>query len=92
MAKVSGICSYGKETKGKRRFIVTDEIGIEHEEMIPKWRNISVFEGETVNKGEIISDGPLNPHDILQLLGVDALTNYMINEVQDVYRCCNRGL
>ena len=54
--------------------------------MIPKWRHITVFEGEHVERGEVIADGPLNPHDILRLLGVDALANYIVNEVQDVYR------
>jgi DNA-directed RNA polymerase subunit beta' len=86
MAEISGIVSFGKETKGKRRLIITPVAGEVYEELIPKWRHISVFEGEHVEKGEIISDGPFNPHDILRLLGVGALANYIVNEVQDVYR------
>lgn len=86
MAEISGLVSFGKETKGKRRLIITNPNGDAHEELIPKWRHISVFEGENVEKGEIIADGPLNPHDILRLLGVSALANYIVNEVQDVYR------
>ncbi|RUQ80617.1 DNA-directed RNA polymerase subunit beta' [Legionella septentrionalis] len=86
MAEISGIVSFGKETKGKRRLIITGADNQIHEELIPKWRHISVFEGEHVEKGEIIADGPPNPHDILRLLGVGALANYIVNEVQDVYR------
>lgn len=86
MAEMSGVVSFGKETKGKNRFIITDEEGNVHEELIPKWRQINVFEGETVARGEIISDGPLNPHDILRLQGETALANYIVNEVQEVYR------
>jgi DNA-directed RNA polymerase subunit beta' len=86
MAELSGVVSFGKETKGKRRLIITAEDGSIHEELIPKWRHISVFEGEHVEKGEVVADGPLNPHDILRLLGVSELANYIVNEVQDVYR------
>lgn len=86
MAEISGVMSFGKETKGKRRLIITDANQVVHEELIPKWRNISVFEGEHVVRGEMIADGPPNPHDILRLLGVGALANYIVNEVQDVYR------
>lgn len=86
MAEISGIVSFGKETKGKRRLIITGTDNQTHEELIPKWRHISVFEGEHVAKGEVIADGPPNPHDILRLLGVGALANYIVNEVQDVYR------
>lgn len=86
MAELSGIVSFGKETKGKRRLIITGENNVVYEELIPKWRHISVFEGEHVARGEVIADGPLNPHDILRLLGVGALSNYIVNEVQDVYR------
>jgi DNA-directed RNA polymerase subunit beta' len=78
--------SFGKETKGKRRLIITSLEGEVHEELIPKWRHVSVFEGEHVEKGEIIAEGSLNPHDILRLLGTNALTNFIVNEVQDVYR------
>lgn len=86
LAEISGIVSFGKETKGKRRLIITASSGDIHEELIPKWRHVSVFEGEHVEKGEVIAEGSLNPHDILRLLGVNALTNYIVNEVQDVYR------
>jgi len=86
MAEMSGIVSFGKETKGKRRLIITGSEHQVHEEMIPKWRHISVFEGEYVAKGEVVAEGPPNPHDILRLLGVGALANYIVNEVQDVYR------
>lgn len=85
MAEESGIVNFGRETKGKRRLIISSEDKA-HEELIPKWRHISVFEGEHVERGELIAEGPLNPHDILRLLGVGALANYIVNEVQDVYR------
>ncbi len=87
LAEISGIVSFGKETKGKRRLVITSQEGGEsHEELIPKWRHVGVFEGEYVERGEVIADGPANPHDILRLLGVGALANYIVNEVQDVYR------
>ncbi|MFM8453801.1 MAG: DNA-directed RNA polymerase subunit beta' [Gammaproteobacteria bacterium] len=87
LAEMSGVISFGKETKGKRRLLITPKEGGEaHEELIPKWRHVSVFEGEFVQRGEVIVDGSPNPHEILRLLGVDALAKYIINEVQDVYR------
>lgn len=86
LAERSGTVSFGRETKGKRRLIITAENGETHEEMIPKWRHINVFEGEHVERGEAIVEGALNPHDIVRLLGVNSLTNYIVNEVQDVYR------
>ncbi len=86
MAEVTGVVSFGKETKGKRRLIISESEGKGHEELIPKWRHISVFEGENVARGEVVADGPPNPHDILRLLGIGALSNYIVNEVQDVYR------
>ncbi|WP_058516194.1 DNA-directed RNA polymerase subunit beta' [Legionella parisiensis] len=86
MAEVSGMVSFGKETKGKRRLLINVSEDQCHEELIPKWRHISVFEGEHVERGELIAEGALNPHDILRLLGVGALANYIVNEVQDVYR------
>ncbi len=87
MAEISGIVSWGKETKGKKRLVITPTDGSEHYEvLIPKWRNLNVFEGESVVKGEVIADGPFNPHDILRLLGVSALANYIVDEVQEVYR------
>jgi DNA-directed RNA polymerase subunit beta' len=86
MAEVSGIVSMGKETKGKQRLIITDTEGNEHEELIPKYRQIAVFEGEHVEKGEIIVDGEPNPQDILRLKGVEELAAYLVKEIQDVYR------
>ncbi len=86
MAEVSGIVSMGKETKGKQRLIITDLDGTEHEELIPKYRAISVFEGEHVEKGETIVDGEPNPQDILRLKGVEELAAYLVKEIQDVYR------
>jgi DNA-directed RNA polymerase subunit beta' len=86
LAEISGVVSFGKETKGKRRVLITSLEGPVHEELIPKWRQVSVFEGESVQKGEVIVDGSPNPHDILRLLGVSALSTYIVNEVQDVYR------
>jgi DNA-directed RNA polymerase subunit beta' len=74
LAEISGMVSFGKETKGKRRLIITASDGQTHEELIPKWRHVNVFEGEHVEKGEIIAEGALNPHDILRLLGTNALT------------------
>ncbi|ABE57777.1 MULTISPECIES: DNA-directed RNA polymerase subunit beta' [Chromohalobacter] len=86
LAEVTGTISFGKETKGKRRLTITPEEGDPLEMLIPKWRQIGVFEGETVEKGEVISDGPSNPHDILRLLGVAELAKYITAEIQDVYR------
>ncbi len=87
LAEISGTISFGKETKGKRRLVITPVDGGEpYEELIPKWRHLNVFEGEQVSRGEVISDGPSNPHDILRLLGVSALANYIVQEIQEVYR------
>ncbi|TVQ69971.1 MAG: DNA-directed RNA polymerase subunit beta', partial [Chromatiaceae bacterium] len=87
LAERSGTVSFGKDTKGKQRLIITDEKTSEnHEELIPKWRQVSVFEGEHVEKGEVIAEGEPNPHDILRLLGVTPLAEYMAKEIQDVYR------
>ena len=86
LAETNGTVSFGKETKGKQRLVITDEHGERHEELIPKWRNVSVFEGEQVARGEMISDGEPNPQDILRLLGVEALAAYIVKEIQDVYR------
>ncbi|MFT0213648.1 DNA-directed RNA polymerase subunit beta' [Pseudomonas sp. F1_0610] len=87
LAEVSGTISFGKETKGKRRLVITPTDGSEpYEELIHKWRHLNVFEGEQVNRGEVISDGPSNPHDILRLLGVGALARYIVTEIQEVYR------
>ncbi|VFP77592.1 DNA-directed RNA polymerase subunit beta' [Buchnera aphidicola] len=87
LAEINGIISFGKETKGKRRLVITPPDGNNiYEEMIPKWRQLNVFEGERVEKGDTISDGPESPHDILRLRGIQAVTNYIVNEVQEVYR------
>jgi DNA-directed RNA polymerase subunit beta' len=86
MAEHTGTVSFGKETKGKRRLVITDESGESHEELIPKWRHLNVFEGEQVVKGEVIADGEPNPHDILRLQGVENLADYLVREIQDVYR------
>ncbi|RLR69582.1 DNA-directed RNA polymerase subunit beta', partial [Pseudomonas aeruginosa] len=87
LAEISGIVSFGKETKGKRRLVISPLDGSDaYEEMIPKWRQLNVFEGEVVERGDVISDGPESPHDILRLRGVHAVTRYITNEVQEVYR------
>ena len=86
LAEVSGTVSFGKDTKGKQRLVITDEEGVPHEILVPKWRHILVFEGEHVEQGEAVVDGMPSPHDILRLLGVSALANYIVNEVQEVYR------
>tara|TARA_B100001057_G_scaffold17673_1_gene16342 strand:- start:4507 stop:8739 length:4233 start_codon:yes stop_codon:yes gene_type:complete len=86
MAESTGTVSFGKETKSKRRLIITDEDGNNHEELIHNYRTLNVFEGEQVSKGEIIADGEPIPHDILRLQGVEPLADYLIREIQDVYR------
>ncbi|WP_440997130.1 DNA-directed RNA polymerase subunit beta' [Arhodomonas sp. SL1] len=86
LAEVSGTVSFGRETKGKQRLVITMADGESYEELIPKWRNVTVFEGEHVEKGEVIADGEPNPHDILRLLGVTELASYIVREIQDVYR------
>ncbi len=86
LAEATGTVSFGKETKGKRRLVITGKDGERHEELIPKWRHITVFEGEHVERGETIVDGAPVPHDILRLLGVSELASYIVNEVQEVYR------
>jgi DNA-directed RNA polymerase subunit beta' len=86
LAEISGTIGFGKETKGKQRVVITPKEGEPHEELIPKWRHVTVFEGEQVAKGEVIVEGEPNPHDILRLQGVEALAQYIVNEVQDVYR------
>ncbi|UCC14304.1 MAG: DNA-directed RNA polymerase subunit beta' [Gammaproteobacteria bacterium] len=86
LAEHSGTVSFGKETKGKRRLVITDESGEAHEDLIPKWRHLNVFEGEQVVRGEVIADGEPNPHDILRLQGAEKLADYLVREIQDVYR------
>ena len=90
LAEESGVISFGKETKGKVRLVITPEGATKKtdnkEMLIPKHRTLNVFEGERVNRGDVISEGPLSPHDILRLKGVPELTNFIVNEIQDVYR------
>ena len=86
MAEATGVVSFGKETKGKQRLVITKDSSEQVESLIPKWRHINVFEGERVEQGEIIADGERSAHDILRLLGAEALAEYLVNEIQDVYR------
>jgi len=86
LAEYTGTVSFGKDTKGKQRLVITDLDGTQHEELIPKDKHVLVHDGQVVNKGEMIVDGPVDPHDLLRLLGVEALARYIIDEVQDVYR------
>ena len=86
LAELTGTVSFGKETKGKIRLQITDPDGKVWEELIPKEKNILVHEGQVVNKGESIVDGPADPQDILRLLGMEELARYIVDEVQDVYR------
>lgn len=86
LAEITGTVSFGKETKGKVRLQITDPDGKVWEELVPKEKNILVHEGQVVNKGESIVDGPADPQDILRLLGIEALATYIVDEVQDVYR------
>ena len=86
LAEITGTVSFGKETKGKVRLQITDPEGNVSEELVPKEKNILVHEGQVVNKGEPIVDGPADPQDILRLLGIEELARYIVDEVQDVYR------
>ncbi|MFT6834668.1 MAG: DNA-directed RNA polymerase subunit beta', partial [Francisellaceae bacterium] len=86
LAETTGVVSFGKETKGKRRLVITPDNSDPVETMIQKWRHISVFEGEHVQRGEIISDGPMDAHEVLRLKGRDAFAEFIIDEVQTVYR------
>jgi len=86
LASTSGLVSFGKETKGKHRLVITDKDGESHESLISKLRQITVYEGETVDRGEVVVEGAPVASDILNLLGVEALENYIVEEVQDVYR------
>jgi len=93
LAEISGTVSFGKETKGKRRLVITPTDGKllpdgsdHYEALIPKWRHLSVFEGEHVDKGEVVSEGPPIPHDILRLKGIEQLARYIVTEIQEVYR------
>jgi DNA-directed RNA polymerase subunit beta-beta' len=86
LAEMTGIISFGKDLKEKVRLIITSSDGEQHETLISKKRRLNVFEGEHVEKGEMIAEGELAPHDILRLKGVNAFAAYMVNEIQDVYR------
>ncbi len=86
LAEVTGIVSFGKDTKGKQRLVITDLEGAMHEYLIPKDKHVMAHDGQVVNKGEVIVDGPADPRDILRLQGVEALARYITDEVQDVYR------
>ena len=86
LAEISGAVSFGKETKGKKRLVISPSEADPFELMIHKWRNLNIFEGEFVQKGEVVSDGPTNPHDILRILGVEPLAEFIVNEIQEVYR------
>ncbi len=86
LAEVTGAVSFGKDTKGKQRLVITDPEGVAHEFLIPKEKHVTAHDGQVVTQGESIVDGPADPHDILRLLGVEALARYITDEVQDVYR------
>jgi len=86
LAEITGTVSFGKETKGKIRLQITDPEGKVWEDLVPKEKNILVHEGQVVNKGESVVDGPADPQDILRLLGSEELARYIVDEVQDVYR------
>jgi DNA-directed RNA polymerase subunit beta' len=86
LAEITGTVSFGKDTKGKQRLVITDLDGVAHEYLIPKEKHVMAHDGQVVNKGEVIVDGPADPHDILRLKGVEELARYISNEVQDVYR------
>jgi DNA-directed RNA polymerase subunit beta' len=91
-AEAAGVVSFGKETKSKNRLVITTKDGESVETLIPKWRHIIVFEGEHVEKGEVVVEGEPSPHDILRLQGVEPLANYLVNEIQDVYRLQGVGI
>jgi|TARA_B110000879_G_scaffold131392_1_gene172388 DNA-directed RNA polymerase subunit beta' len=86
LAEASGSVSFGKETKGKRRLVITPANADPVETLIPKWRTIGVFDGEQVERGETVCDGPFSAHDILRLKGVEELAKYIVMEIQEVYR------
>ncbi len=86
LAERSGTIGFGKDTKGKQRVVITGKDGETHEELIPKWRHVTIFEGEHVEKGETLVDGEPTSHDILRLLGTATMAEYLVKEIQDVYR------
>ncbi len=86
LAEVTGMVSFGKETKGKQRLVITDLDGIAHETLISKEKQLLVHDGQVVNRGETVVDGSVDPHDILRLKGIEELARYIVQEVQEVYR------
>ncbi|MCB9072148.1 MAG: DNA-directed RNA polymerase subunit beta' [Bdellovibrionaceae bacterium] len=86
ISEIDGYVTFGKDVKGKQRVIVTPDIGEQHEYLIPKGKHVAVREGEYVRAGESLMDGPTNPHDILKVLGEKAVADYLVNEIQEVYR------
>ncbi|MGL4604983.1 MAG: DNA-directed RNA polymerase subunit beta', partial [Iodobacter sp.] len=86
LAEITGTVSFGKETKGKQRLVLTDLVGAPHEYLILKEKHVLVHDGQVVNRGESIVDGAIDPHDILRLQGIEALSRYVVQEVQEVYR------
>jgi DNA-directed RNA polymerase subunit beta' len=86
VSEIDGVVSFGKDTKGKRKVVVTPEVGEPREYLIPKGKHISVHEGDFVKAGEPLMDGSSNPHDILTILGEKALAKYLVDEVQEIYR------
>ncbi|MBB5020484.1 DNA-directed RNA polymerase subunit beta' [Chitinivorax tropicus] len=86
LADITGTVSFGKDTKGKQRLVLTDMDGAAHEYLIPKEKHVLVHDGQVVNRGELIVDGAVDPHDILRLQGIEALARYIVEEVQEVYR------
>ncbi|MBY0452844.1 MAG: DNA-directed RNA polymerase subunit beta', partial [Bdellovibrionaceae bacterium] len=92
ISEIDGYVTFGKDVKGKQRVIVTPELGEQREYLIPKGKHVAVREGEFVRAGEALMDGPTNPHDVLAVLGANALSAYMVNEVQEVYRLQGVGI
>jgi DNA-directed RNA polymerase subunit beta' len=92
ISEIDGYVTFGKDVKGKQRVIVTPEIGEQREYLIPKGKHVAVREGEFVRAGEALMDGPTNPHDVLAVLGANALSAYLVNEVQEVYRLQGVGI
>ncbi len=86
ISEITGVVSFGKDSKGKRKVIITPEVGDPKEYSIPKGKHISVHEGERIRAGEPLMDGSVNPHDILSILGIEDLARYLVDEVQEVYR------
>jgi DNA-directed RNA polymerase subunit beta' len=86
LSEISGTVGFGKDTKGKQRVIITAANGDTHEELIPKWRHVTIFEGEHIERGETLVDGEPSAHDILRLLGTSTMAEYLVKEIQDVYR------